>query len=1680
MPRSFLMSHFGSMFQVMVWLVVLVGGASGANVVQYPCFSSSTWVHGGCLDVPMGEALHFMQNDCRIGEALHPGPPGYSDDGMEDFQLVSFGCSNPSGLRQKESEAMELGPGIWAYSETQLSENTLPTCSRQLRRLASQHQRSVQVLAGAAVAPRSTSTWAGSWSGVLVTTDFKARSVSLPWPSGLYESGRVCASRHLVAGTPFLVVALYGFPRGPTYPAAVHLNNRMLSFLTTEVILGHSGPRVIMGDFNMGPHDSPVFNQWRQHGWQSAQQHAADFLGWQITATSKGRRERDLIWMSPEALRLMKGISISHPFAEHATLQVDLAIPKCQYKLFSWPLPQKSSWDEVDDSWHPLPPKVDSQASSTQQLHSIMMQLEQSLDGHLPAHPERLLRPLERGRAARLEPSVVEVSAPLAKPSRAGEVRLRSDLIGNEVRRWFKQLRRLQALRQSLEAGNFAPSAADHRIGLWSSILRARGFHGGFSMWWSYRRQLGRECQPKHLPQHLPELPCVTSIFEIFKMNFEQLESWHLRQRGKLLKLKHDRSMQALYQELRDPAKEHPTLFYTDEELVVDSVHNDGTVSFTKTVDSTPSDIWQVGNFVTPVRSLSNGTFDIGEDLLVQPGATATRTSFLHSTQEVQHALLEHWSSRWQTRVAPKEEEWTRIVGLFRRQVPQLQLCCEPLTEKTWRAALRRYSPRAARGLDGISHLDLINMPSAYVGSLLEVLNAVEVGSTTWPAQLLKGVCLAIAKHQGAHEPGSFRPVVVFSTIYRTWGAIRSRQLLTQLAPFLPTEQLGFLPGREPLELWLGLQSEIEEALMDGSELVGISTDLVRAFNHIPRAQSAELSKHIGVPDRVLQPWMSFLQDCTRAFAVDGHISPFIGSSSGVPEGDAMSVFCMVQLDWAYHCYMRQFCPGVSCLSFVDNLVLKATDVGQLLESWAALQTYFSLWDMQVDVKKTYSWGLSHGSREVLRSFDLQVQLCSTELGGGMHFSHRRSIQHLQTRISSLEPKWKRLRASTAPIYQKMKALYTVFWPKALHGTNATFVNSQHFDSLRSAAMRALRLSKAGCNPLLRLSLCDSCLSDPGFFYVSRLLKDFARLCGKDCSFIDRWHHVMEGFNGKASSGPFATIAFAVNVLGWRIEVPYIFDHDGIPFHLTEGDDRALHDSLRDGWLQHVARVVNRRSQMSDLQGLDFSLASISSASHSALDWARLRAIQSGTFLDASCHARYDLGKTSVCTFCSQLDTHVHWLECPGFAPYRPVTWPEDFESWPISLKAHLLPSRNPYIHHIKHLLHTLWECPSEFHSSPSEGVQHLFVDGAFVSHEDPWLGLASWGVLNATSGLPIAAGPVPGLRQGSDVAEIFAVWKALQWAVKWQTQIHLWLDSKFVADCLDWVLRFGSVPSNWANQKLWRLVAELLDHLAEQPPHLHWIPSHLRTDQLRDPFEEWWANWNARVDALATSANRMRTTEFLRLHDSACQHHEEQKSRLSILKDFYIAVASDPPTRPSAPILVEDDDDIDDADFVPITELLSLSWKQTLYSQECPKQVNVKFCDQLLSFLLGLHADGAHVRAVSFLEVVFVLLDAGFQFPFWDAVHGSQLMRVEDRFERPTLTHILSSVRNSIRFCVKTLELGVVLKGLDRSMFGVFFPTEGIATYISTETLSNAQMRLRAFCTNRPLRKVCDLARPV
>ena len=194
-------------------------------------------------------------------------------------------------------------------------------------------------------------------------------------------------------------------------------------------------------------------------------------------------------------------------------------------------------------------------------------------------------------------------------------------------------------------------------------------------------------------------------------------------------------------------------------------------------------------------------------------GDVVEQQQTLSATEDLHESLLAFWKPTWGTLETVDADTWQRVISFFQAYVPRFKFELETISLWQWKRALRRYKKTAARGVDGISHVDLQALPDVWTQRLLDLLHDIEQGNSAWPTALLFGVVSVIAKDVAASTVDRFRPIVIFSVICRTWASLRSQQPLRALAPRMDVEAYGFLPGCEPSQLWSLLQAEIDTPL---------------------------------------------------------------------------------------------------------------------------------------------------------------------------------------------------------------------------------------------------------------------------------------------------------------------------------------------------------------------------------------------------------------------------------------------------------------------------------------------------------------------------------------------------------------------------------------------------------------------------------------------------------------------------------------------------------------------------------------------------------------------------------------------------------------------------------------------------------------------------------------------------
>ena len=112
------------------------------------------------------------------------------------------------------------------------------------------------------------------------------------------------------------------------------------------------------------------------------------------------------------------------------------------------------------------------------------------------------------------------------------------------------------------------------------------------------------------------------------------------------------------------------------------------------------------------------------------------------------------------------------------------------------------------------------------------------------------------------------------------------------------------------------LQADLETAMSQGRRQSGIVTDLIKAFNGLPRTPIFAAAIKLGIDGRIVRGWASAVAKVKRHFWVRNQPGPSLGSSTGLPEGCGMSVVGMAIYNIIIHRYLELRHPTANLTTY--------------------------------------------------------------------------------------------------------------------------------------------------------------------------------------------------------------------------------------------------------------------------------------------------------------------------------------------------------------------------------------------------------------------------------------------------------------------------------------------------------------------------------------------------------------------------------------------------------------------------------------------------------------------------------------------------------------------------------------------------------------------------------------------
>lgn len=1434
----------------------------------------------------------------RIGEASNPGP-------MDSSFIL--GVANPSGLRSKAPYVMtqmEYGD-LWAFSETHLSSKELASFNAGLKFAGS----GFYPLVGGHPVPVSQSN-AGRWRGVGVLSKTPTRKLPNDWPPEIQQSCRAMAITTLVDDIWLSGGVVYGEPESHLYPDRLRHTEALLNAVVSTVGYLSSGPRFIAGDWNVNFGELPAFDLLAQAGFKDLQDVAAERWGQPLLPTCKNSTRRDYCFISPELQALLQHVSVlSDVWPDHVILQGHFARLKMSVPRDIWrvpgPFPWPSNWEISHDLWNSLP------GDPSEKYQALWCSIELTASKALPFEPGKHVK----GRASTFAPKVRPVGkCPPLKAGRTGD--FSPQFFGSSFRhaQWIRQVRRLQAYLRHVQARDeVTPYAAE----VWHSILVARGFVGGFAAWWesSPSKTFGA---PFRLPWQPPEKGIAACIFETMTIEVRLLEASLKASSRQYAKLRRACRPNVLFRDLKEPPPQGVDFLLKPLKSQVLEVRNDDC----SVVVDPPQDwgalnqIFCNGRKVDVIHADHDSLWlqDVSE---IQPGHVVTQIKQVGTKNDLCAAFIDEWKQRWDRHRDMPEERWDVILAFARQHLPRICMSWPSIDPCALVDIVAHKKSSSASGLDGVSLVDLQAMPMSVMMNFCRIFDDAE-STGAWPSQLLEGKVVSLAKNESPSGVMDYRPITILGLLYRCWGSYHAKQAIRQMDKILPDTLFGSRPSRYAGQVWAQLLWAVENATACNIALSGVFADIQKAFNCLPRLVIFEAAAILGVPMKVLTAWAGALSQLGRRFQLGQYLSPSVFSSTGMPEGDGLSCLGMVIIDVLFHLWHRFFFPLCQPVSYVDDWTLLTTNPAKMEALFQCLSSFTQAIDSQIDAKKTCMWSVTAHGRKLLQEVGFAVVSDCRSLGAHIQITKKHTNSTQMQRVRSLHGVWPRLRLSAAAYKHKVHAIRAAAWPKGLHAIPATTIAMSTFKSLRAGAMRGLDADGSGVNSHVHLGLIERPETDPQFWAILQTFR-MVRECGIPEVVGPVLGAVAAGDVRFASNGITTTLLTRVQTLGWRVDAGGSLEDEFGKFSLFDVSIEELKWRMEFSWLHVVASRVSHRPGLVELDRVDPLKTRQMLGKLATSDQACYRKLLNGAHITQDGKHHCQECDTDVCIFCLSSDSRFHrFWQCPCFEGLRQGICPDlvaALPGLPESMVSYGWALRPSTFHEWYAYLAGVPENVVPPLPMPERSVLHLFTDGSCANPQYVDCRFAAWSIVVAdpfaSSASILECGILPGIRQTSVRAELYAVARAIHFAAVHLQPIHVWSDCQAVVSRLRRMLLGSRVRPNSPNADLWARIADDLRVIGVQHVHVTKVAAHKSVNAAVSPLEEWCFLHNHFSDQTAGRANLQRPAAFwtlLQKHVQACWHCDRwnadvQKVLLRISKQV---LQGDMPSHPVPEVLPE------------------------------------------------------------------------------------------------------------------------------------------------------------------------------
>ena len=1315
-----------------------------------------------CNQVSMSRFAHLLGT--RVGEAGHPGPNDVSIPVDTHDDYVKIAVINPTAVYNKHDDILSIDAHCYCLAETSATEAIQKTMTHEFR------QKGFRPFWSNAVGSRQTfefdrPTFRGESSGTCCLTNLPSRNCSVSFPDDISASCRVSCCIVRMGALDIQIVSVY-FLTG-SIPEARKANDYILASIYEFISLSKI-PTIVGGDFNIRPEKLESWRCFQTLGYIDAFSYCEKRWGYELPPTCNNKTRNDTLLIPRILQDFITNIDVLQDqcFDKHCPMVVSFQICAERPSVFRWKTP--CSWKDLNIPASMVQSKYESIAKKKNLPDQIDMEeysfdhlihlwsvtceetVDQSLQDYHKIDPQN--QPLKglpgkyKGRCTDKKLVEMKHQNP-TRYSNDGGYNPQHDSFSMKSKMKVKQVRRIQSLHRSMQ--NFfqqktgVPSYNQYLQwkSEWQRIRTAQGYGRDWEKW-----LLGFE-PISFVPNNLPTVDFLYSALQITQVDCEHVcnQEYLTRQQAFKLRMQFDRqdnfaknTYKILKPKAFPPVSSVETCLST-KAVLLRSSHGVINVRLRKFIKLHKDREIKFGNAICELLDQN--------DLKVRLKHTAgyipnegciTQTTYAMRPDEVGDAFNDFWSPYWNRDSIEDntcDDSWEDFQSIL-NDIPEMdEMNLELDNPSMWYNTIHKLKKNKAGGYDGWYAEDLQILPRLAVEHLCRICQ--RLWHDGFSARYMQARTILLAKIESVRHMGHCRPITILGQLYRLVTKIISDQILACWSKLLPADISGGIPGRGSRLLMYRQQARIEDAIVSGSPTGGFVLDLIKAFNCIPRRPLAYMLRHMGIPLLVVKFWMKSLHHLTRLPQIGQHLGKRVYSTTGVPEGDALSVCGMICVAYHYHQYLTRFLNQVKVGIYADNWGWLTTCQEQNFLAMQRTLRFVHSIRMNIDFGKSWAWATNRDFKRSLPNLellfpsgDIKIHIVedAKELGVRVKYNKRIKLGPIKERFEDGRKSLFKIHWVPTSCDMKASLVYAV-WQKILYGLEAIGIGQSHFEKLRRSATTALIGNHKQASSWLACCFLHRKILDPQFFALCEMLCLFRQLCAiepEDASSILMIAVANIDSPTKQSWGPGTAMAVYLHRCGLTI------DHNGCvegryqhKINVTEASCPEIKKFLELQWQYFVhSQIVHRKgASESFLFHRDIMVDVLRHFPEGDLKGLFLNI--TGGFQSGASKSMCYQDASELCPFCNEPDTKDHrLLTCKNFQKVRMrhqgalKVLSEDFPSWiwlPIAYEHNDAPFLRTVMQNKPHISQNN---PAQW-GFPQSGVIHVYTDGSCVNSND-------------------------------------------------------------------------------------------------------------------------------------------------------------------------------------------------------------------------------------------------------------------------------------------------------------------------------------------------------------------------